>query len=158
MTDDYLSIKSARESAKEWVWCKGWSPHEGAFARPMPQLGYSSSGDLEYDLAGACSEELRHPNSGCQNVSTEPLRASTIEEVAHQIQAARIAAHEADRPHREKWAAANAFLGRVNMGMVEIGDDLAHVRRSSDGAIAVIELVDGQWRARKPREDEAIYI
>lgn len=152
----HLSIESARETASEWVWCQGWSPREGAFGRPMPEYGYA--GELQYDLAGACSGELMHPDSGCKNVSKARLRPDQVEAVAQRILEARLQKYEAERPRRDKWAAAKAYFGKCNMGMVEIGDNLAHIHRSSDGAVAVIELINGQWVARPPRDGEKIHV
>ena len=118
----------------------------------------NGAGELQYDLAGACSGELMHPDSGCKNVSKSRLRPHQVEAVAQRILEARLQRYEAERPHRDKWAAAHAYFGKCNMGMVEIGVDLAHVHRSSDGAVAVIELVDGHWVARPPQPGEKIYI
>lgn len=153
-----LSIERAREDAKQWVWCQGWSPREGAFGRPMPPLGYP--GGDEYDLAGGCAAECAHANSGCKNVTRRLLRASQIEEVAQKLQALRIQRANAysELPRHKKTGAAQRFFGgECSFGIVEIGDDLAHVQRISDGTIAVVELLDGKWVARAPHEGERIY-
>ena len=119
-------------------------------------MGYL--GEVQYDVARGCSGEFRHPDSGCKNVTTAPLRKDQIEAVAQAILAERIKKNSADQPRWDKWAAANSYFGRCNMGMIEIGDNLAHVQRSADGAVAVIELVDGRWVARPPKTGERIYV
>lgn len=61
------------------------------------------------------------------------------------------------RPRTQKYAAAAKLIGGGNLRMVEIGDDLAHVMAPS-GAVAVVELSDGIFVARLPRENERIFV
>lgn len=120
------TIESAREAAKRWVWCQGWSPSEGTFGRPMPQLGYA--GELQYDLGKGCSGEFQHRDSGCKNVTEKPLTPAQIAKVAQAILAERIKRNNRDRPRQDFRERCLALARQQNAGrftgmMLKIGNE-----------------------------------
>ena len=136
----YATIKEARNAL---ALDTGFDPFESGHVKGRPTIAKLAELGYVVDPQAAEREERE----------SEAIRAAQQQ---RSEESARYAKEWAERPSSQKYAAAAEIIGCGSSSMVEIGDDLAHVR--NDRGVAIVERVAGGWAARLPNPGERIYV